>query len=157
MRRRLILHCSSLKIFYVLLYRRSSILQDIYFFIVFDDLFLNWLPSVHKYTKLKGVDSKKITSLLPESKNVMSMARHFKTHLHKMKVYNTRPEKKHSHLHHTPPPPSAAFGAHTRQKKRNTWVWLLKQSRLTTKNGKVDILPVTLWPLMSHPYLLQAK
>ena len=38
--------------FYILLYRRSSILQFIYF-----------LTCVYNYTKIKGLDSGKITSL----------------------------------------------------------------------------------------------
>ena len=68
----------SLKIFHFVLYRRSSILQDIHFYIVFADLFLNCLVRVLPTTgdpnavagknaciitrKLKGLDSREITS-----------------------------------------------------------------------------------------------
>ena len=57
---------------------------------------------MYKYTKIKGLDwGGSFTSLL-KSKNVMNMARYFvhrrkkrpphhKTHLHTMKVYNSRP------------------------------------------------------------------
>ena len=54
---------------------------------------------MYKYTKMKGLNSRVRTSL-PKSKYIMNMAHHHrrkklhahhKTHLHAMKVYNTRP------------------------------------------------------------------
>ena len=51
-------------LFHVLLYRRSSILQGICFLI-----------RVYEYTKIKGLDSGKITSL-PKSQNVINYAHH---------------------------------------------------------------------------------
>ena len=68
---------SSLKVFYILLYLRSSILQDIYFLYRIQ----RFVSGLIKYTcmntrKLKGLDSSEIKSL-PKSKKVMNMARHF--------------------------------------------------------------------------------
>ena len=88
------------------------------FYIVFDDLFVSWFSTRdsddRKYfcgrklyaciitRKFKGLDSREITSL-QEIKNVMKTWRvisiiaenkphaHHKTHLHTMKVLNTRP------------------------------------------------------------------
>ena len=50
---------------HILLYRRSSILQGIYF-----------LVRLYNYTKIKGLDSGKITSL-PNSQDVIHFERHF--------------------------------------------------------------------------------
>ena len=57
-----------------LLYRLSSILQDIYF-LYHVQQFVSELIE-YKNTKIKGLDLREITSL-PESKNVMNMVRHF--------------------------------------------------------------------------------
>ena len=58
---------------------------------------------MYKYTKIKGLDWGGIFTSLLKDKNVMNMARYFvrrrkkkrpahhKTHLHTMKVYNSRP------------------------------------------------------------------
>ena len=70
---------SSWQVFDFLLYRQSSILQDILFYIWYLTIcfWIDWVH-VYKYTKIKGLDSstREITSL-PESKKVMNMACHF--------------------------------------------------------------------------------
>ena len=108
----------SLKVFHFLLYRQLSILQVFYFYIVFNNLFLNWFSTCvsddRRYVcdcrlyaciitqKFKGLDSRQITSL-PEIKNMMRTQHvipiiaenklhvHQKTHFHATKVYNTQP------------------------------------------------------------------
>ena len=70
---------SSWQVFNFLLYRQSSILQDILFYIWYLTIcfWIDWVH-VYKYTKIKGLDSstREITSL-PKSKKVMNMACHF--------------------------------------------------------------------------------
>ena len=87
---------SSWQVFNFLLYRQSSILQDILFYIWYLTIcfWIDWVH-VYKYTKIKGLDSstREITSLR-KSKKVMNMACHF-SHCWKWnvqrKVYNIRP------------------------------------------------------------------
>ena len=59
---------SSWQVFNFLLYRQSSILQDILFYIWYLTIcfWIDWVH-VYKYTKIKGLDLREITSL-PESK-----------------------------------------------------------------------------------------
>ena len=57
-----------------LLYRLSSILQDIYF-LYHVQPFVSELIE-YKNTKIKGLDLREMTSV-PEIKNVINMARHF--------------------------------------------------------------------------------
>ena len=70
---------SSWQVFNFLLYRQSSILQDILFYIWYLTIcfWIDWVH-VYKYTKIKGLDSstREITSL-PKSKKMMNMACHF--------------------------------------------------------------------------------
>ena len=174
--RRLILHYSSLKIFYVLLYRRSSILQDIYFFYrirrsaseLIAHAFINtrnsrvWIRKNYVIGRKQKRNEHGASFQSSPKINCMLITR-----LICIKWKFTAPgQKKHSHIHHTrpppnpqppPPPPPPHFAAHTRQKKRNAWVSQLKQAWLTSKNKKVDIFPLTLLPLMSHPYLLHTN
>ena len=87
---------SSWQVFNFLLYRQSSILQDILFYIWYLTICF-WIDCVHvyKYTKIKGLDSstREIT-LLPESKKSdehgMSVRSSLKMKC-SMKVYNTQP------------------------------------------------------------------
>ena len=93
-RRRLILHrnrISSLKVFHFLLYRRLSILRDIYFLCRIGRFVSELIDDARIHTR--KLRASKFPSL-PKSKNVMNMARHFnnrrkytrqahhKTHLH---------------------------------------------------------------------------
>ena len=65
---------SSLKVFHVLLYRRLSILQDIYFLFHIRLLVSELIEDACMHTR-KSRASKFPSS--PKSKNVMNMARHF--------------------------------------------------------------------------------
>ena len=71
--------------FNFLLYRQSSILQDILFYIWYLTIFLwiNWLH-VYKYMKIRGLDLREITSL-PESKKSDEHGMSFRWSL-KMKI-----------------------------------------------------------------------
>ena len=84
------------QVFDFLLYRQSSILQDILFYIWYLTIcfWIDWIH-VHKYTKIKGLDSsmREITPL-PESKKSDEHGMSFRSSLKmkcSMKVYNTLP------------------------------------------------------------------
>ena len=67
----------SLKVFDVLLYRPLSILQDMYILYRIRRFVSGFIEfTCINRRKLKGLDSREITSL-PKSKKVMNMARHF--------------------------------------------------------------------------------
>ena len=64
---------SSLKVFHALLYRWSSVLQDMNFLYCIRWLILFWADWVllYKYMKIKGLDLREISSL-PKNENVMN-------------------------------------------------------------------------------------
>ena len=81
------------KSFNFLLYRQSCILQDILFYISYLTIcfWIDWVH-VYKYRKIKGIDSREITSL-PESKksDEHSMLFQLSLKMKQWKFYNTRP------------------------------------------------------------------
>ena len=85
----------SWQVFNFLLYWQSSILQDILFYIILWYLTICfWIDWVHvyKYTKIKGLDSREITSL-PESKKSDEHVMSFQSSL-KMKQWKfTTPDQ----------------------------------------------------------------
>ena len=89
---------SSWQVFHFLLYRQSSILQDILFYIWYLTIcfWIDWVHViVYKYTEIKGLDSstREITSL-PESTKSDERGMSFQSLLKmkcSMKVYNTQP------------------------------------------------------------------